>query len=43
MDGVYIDVQIEENRIDSNQIIPGLLSKVDHCNINVYNICNFTK
>jgi hypothetical protein len=23
--------------------IPGLFSKVEHCNINAYNNCNFTK
>jgi hypothetical protein len=39
----HIDVQLGSTKADSNQIIPALFAKVENCNINVYNNCNFTK
>jgi hypothetical protein len=39
----YIDVELGNNKTDSDQIIPGLFSKVDQCNTNIYNNCNFTE
>ncbi|KAJ3615672.1 hypothetical protein MTP99_007019 [Tenebrio molitor] len=40
-----IDLHLGDDKIDSEQLIPGLFSKVEHCNItiNVYNNCNITK
>jgi integrase len=41
----YIEIQIGNKKIDTSQIIPGLLSNVKHCDItvDVYNNCTFTR
>jgi hypothetical protein len=39
----HIDIQPRSNKADSNPIISALFSKVENCNINIYNNYNFTK